>query len=245
MSGNKVIEYLAIPRHAGSYKIPPIEFSYFDLKTKSYKTLKAETYDMEVTKGQGNASQVLADFTNKEDLEMLGKDIRFIKMNEGSIIHQGTFFLGSSTYYLWYIIPLCLLIVFVFMYRRQAVENANMVKVRIKRANKIAIKRMKSAEKLLSGNKKNEFYDEVLKTLWGYISDKLNIPVSQLSKDNIEYELLEYGIPQQFIESFIEVLNECEYARYAPSNENKAMDKVYISAIDVITKMENQIKKHV
>jgi len=244
LSGNKVIEYLAIPRHAGLYKIPPIEFSYFDLKTKSYKTLKTEEYDVEVTKGQGNASQVLVDFTNKEDLEMLGKDIRFIKMNEDLIKYKGTFFLGSRVYYLWYIIPSCLFIVFVLIYRKQAIENANIVKVRTKRANKIAAKRMRFAEKLLSENKKNEFYDEVLKTLWGYISDKLNIPVSQLSKDNIEYELLEYGISQQFIESFIEILNECEYARYAPSDENKAMDKVYISAIDVISKMESQIKKH-
>ena len=242
LSGNKVFEYLAIPRHAGTYKIPPIEFSYFDLKTKSYKTLKTEEYELKVAKGKGNAEQVLADFTNKEDLKVLGKDIRFIKMNDDSLKNKGEFFLGSGVYYLCYIIPLCLLIIFIVVYRKQAVENANIAKVRTKKANKIATKRMRHANKLLSENKKNEFYDEVLKTLWGYISDKLNIPVSQLSKDNIEAELSKYGISQELIGNFIETLNECEFARYAPGDENKAMDKVYTSAIEVISKMENQIK---
>lgn len=242
LSGNKVIEYLAIPRHAGNYQIPSIEFTYFDLKTKSYKTLKTQDYELKVTKGKGNADQALADFTNKEDLEILGKDIHFIKMNDDSLKYKGEFFWGSGTYYLYYIVPLCLLILFVIIYRKQAVENANMAKVRIKKANKIATKRMRYANKLLSENKKNEFYDEVLKALWGYISDKLNIPVSQLSKDNIESELSKYGISQELIGNFIETLNECEFARYAPGDENKAMDKVYESAIDVISKMENQIK---
>lgn len=242
LSGNKVFEYLAIPRHAGTYKIPPIEFSYFDLKTKSYKILKTEGYELKVAKGKGNADQVLADFTNKEDLKILGEDIHFIKMNNDSLRSPGKFFFGSGIYYLCYVIPLCLLVVFIFIYRKQAVENANIAKVRTKKANKIATKRMQYASKLLSENKKNEFYDEVLKALWGYISDKLNIPVSQLSKDNIESELLEYGISQELIGNFIETLNECEFARYAPGNENKAMDKVYVSAIDVISGMENQIK---
>lgn len=212
------------------------------MKTKSYKTLKTEEYELKVAKGKGNAEQVLADFTNKEDLKVLGKDIRFIKMNDDSLKNKGDFFLGSGVYYLCYIIPLCLLIIFIVVYRKQAVENANIAKVRTKKANKIATKRMRHANKLLSENKKNEFYDEVLKTLWGYISDKLNIPVSQLSKDNIEAELSKYGISQELIANFIETLNECEFARYAPGDENKAMDKVYTSAIEVISKMENQIK---
>ncbi len=242
LSGNKVIEYLAIPRHAGTYKIPPIEFSYFDLKTKSYKTLKTKEFEVNVEKGKGNAEQVLADFTNKEDLKILGEDIHFIKMGNDTLRSKGQYFFGSLGYYLCYIVPLCLLIAFIIIYRKQAVENANIAKVRTKKANKIATKRMRYASRLLSENKKNEFYDEVLKALWGYISDKLNISVSQLSKDNIESELVKYGISQELRENFIGILNECEFARYAPGDESEAMDKMYASAVDIISKMENQIK---
>lgn len=242
LSGNKVIEYLAIPRHAGTFKIPAVEFSYFDLKTKSYKTLKTQEYEIIVEKGAGNADQMIADFTSKEDLKMLGKDIRYIKMEESGLTPNGKFLFGSLAYYLWYIIPLCLFIAFVIIYRKKAIENANAAKVRTKKANKVAAKRMKVAEKLLAESKKEAFYDEVLRALWGYISDKLNIPVSQLSKDNIEYELTKYGVSPELISEFINTLNQCEFARYAPGNENDAMDQVYSSAIEVISKMENIIK---
>lgn len=242
LSGNKVIEYLAIPRHAGNFTVPPIEFSYFDLKTKSYKTIKTEAYELKVEKGAGNADQVIADFTSKEDLKVLGHDIRYIKQGETTLTRKGDFFYGSTVYYLWYILPLALFIAFMIAYRKQAMENANVAKVRTKKANKVATKRMKNAGKLLAENKKEAFYDEVLKALWGYISDKLNIPVSQLSKDNIEEELTRYGVTEELIEDFIGTLNECEFARYAPGNQNEAMDKVYASAIEVISKMENSIK---
>lgn len=242
LSGNKVIEYLAIPRHAGNFTIPPIEFSYFDLKTKSYKTIKTEAYELKVEKGEGNAEQVIADFTNKEDLKVLGHDIRYIKLGDTKLTRKDDFFFGSMSYYLWYIIPLVLFIVFVIVCRKQAMENANVAKVRTKKANKVATKRMKNASKLLAGNQKEAFYDEVLKALWGYISDKLIIPVSQLSKDNIEEELTKYGVNSELIKDFIGTLNECEFARYAPGNQNEAMDKVYASAVEVISKMENSIK---
>lgn len=242
LSGSKVIEYLAVPRSAGTYKIPSVDFSYFDLKTKSYKTLKTEEYEVKVEKGAGNADQVIANFTNKEDLKVLGNDIRFIKMGDTVLTPKGNFLFGSLAYYLWYIIPFCLFIVFVIIYRKQAIENANVAKVRTKKANKVATKRMKLAGKLLAENKKDQFYDEVMRALWGYISDKLNIPVSKLSKDNIEYELNKYGVQADLIKEFIKALNQCEFARYAPGDENAAMDNVYSSAIDVMSKMENSIK---
>ena len=243
LSGNKVIEYLAIPRHAGEYTIPPIEFSFFNLKTQSYQTLKTEAYTLNVTKGEGNADQVIANFTNKEDLKVLGKDIRYIKTGNSRLNQKDDFFFGSTSYYLWYILPLILFIIFLVIYRKQAMENANVAKVRTKKANKVATKRMKNAGKLLADKKNEAFYDEVLKALWGYISDKLSIPVSQLSKDNIEEKLTGRGVSDELIKQFIDTLNECEFARYAPGNQNETMDKVYASAIDVISKMENSIKR--
>lgn len=242
LTGTKTFEYLAIPRHAGNFTIPAVEFTYFDLKSNSYKTLKTEAYNLKVAKGQGNADQVISDFTNKESVKMLGKDIRFIKLGSTSLRPKGNFFFGTVEYYLCYLIPLLLFVIFAVIYRQKALENANVAKVKTKKANKVAARRMKMAGKLLAENKKNEFYDEVLKALWGYISDKLSIPVSQLSKDNIEAELTNYGVQETLIADFIEVLNECEYARYAPGNENEAMDKVYSASVEVISKMENSIK---
>lgn len=242
LTGTKTFEYLAIPRHAGNFTIPAIEFTYFDLKSNSYKTLKTEAYNLKVAKGQGIADQVISDFTNKESVKMLGKDIRFIKLGDSSLRPKGDFFFGTVGYYLCYLIPLLLFVVFAVIYRQKALENANVAKVKTKKANKVATRRMKLAGKLLAENKKNEFYDEVLKALWGYISDKLSIPVSQLSKDNIEAELTNYGVQEALIAEFIGVLNECEYARYAPGNENEAMDKVYSASVEVISKMENSIK---
>ena len=243
LSGNKVIEYLAIPRHAGTYTIPPIEFSFFDLKSQSYKTLKTDAYTLNVAKGEGNSDQVVANFTSKEDLKVLGQDIRYIKTGDTQLTKKDDYFFGSTSYYLWYIVPLALFIALMIINRKQAMENANVAKVRTKKANKVATKRMKNAGKLLAEKKSEAFYDEVLKALWGYISDKLSMPVSQLSKDNIEEELQKHQVADELIKEFINNLNECEFARYAPGNQDEKMDKIYSSAIDVISKMENSIKR--
>ncbi|ADV44254.1 BatD family protein [Bacteroides helcogenes] len=242
LSGSKVIEYLAIPRNAGTYKIPAVKFSYFDIKTRSYKTLTTEEYELHVEKGVGNAAQTIANFTNKEDLKILNEDIRYIKQNDVTLSQKGDFFYGSLEYWLFYLIPSVIFIIFFAVYRKQIVDNANVVKMRTKKANKVAVKRMKQAGKLLAANKKDEFYDEILKALWGYISDKLNIPVSRLSKDNIEEELHNYGVKDILIKEFLDALNNCEFARFAPGNDNQAMDKIYSGSLEVISKMENSIK---
>jgi hypothetical protein len=242
LTGSRVIEYLAIPRHAGRFKIPAVTFSYFDVKSKSYKKLKTQDYEIDVQKGEGNAEQVVTNFTNKEELKVLGEDIRFIKLNKVNLTPKGQFFYGSISYWLFYIIPGIAFIIFFIVHRKQAVENRNLAKVRTKKANKVAVKRLKLAGKLLSENKKDAFYDEVLKALWGYISDKLNIPVSKLSKDNIEEKLTDHGVDGDLIRNFIDALNECEFARFAPGDESQAMDKVYATALEVISKMENSIK---
>ena len=242
LTGNKVIEYLAIPRHAGTYQIPGITFSYFDVRSKSYKTLTTENYTINVAKGSGNSEQVVANFTNKEDLKVLGEDIRFIKQNNVTLQPKGSFFYGTFSYWLFYIIPALAFIILMVIYRKQANESANIAKMRTKKANKVAVKRMKLAGKLLGENKKDAFYDEVLKALWGYISDKLSIPVSQLSKDNIEENLKNHNVKEELIKEFLQVLDECEFARFAPGDTHQAMDKIYSSSIELISKMENSIK---
>lgn len=243
LSGNKVIEYLAIPRNPGIYKIPAVKFSYFDIKSHAYKTIATEEYELHVRKGAGNASQSIANFTNKEDLKVLNEDIRFIKQDPVKLISRGSIFFGSTSYWLFYILPGIIFIASFVGYRKQIAANSNVVKMRTKKANKVAIKRMKMAHKLLIDNKKDDFYDEVLKALWGYIGDKLNIQVSKLSKDNIEEELHVYGVEDSLIGEFLSALNSCEFARFAPGDESQAMDKVYSASLEVITKMENSIKR--
>jgi hypothetical protein len=242
MSGSKVIEYLAIPRHPGDYKIPGVKFSYFDTKTKSYKTLTTDDYNVHVEKGAGNADNVIANFTNKEDLKVLGEDIRYIKLNDVELQERGKFFYGSTLFWMLYIIPALILAAILIAYRKQAAANANVAKTRTKKANKVATKRMKAAGKLLSENNKEAFYDEVLKALWGYISDKLNIPVSQLTKDNVSEKLAASGVSEELTSELLATLDECEFARFAPGDAGKTMDKIYSSAISVISKMENSIK---
>ena len=242
LSGSKIIEYLAIPRNAGTYKIPAVKFSYFDINSRSYKTLTTEEYELHVEKGAGNAAQTIANFTNKEDLKVLNEDIRFIKQNDVTLSPKGEFFFGSTTCWMFYLVPGILFVLFFIVYRKQIAANANVAKMRTKKANKVAVKRMKQAGKLLAENKKDAFYDEVLKALWGYISDKLNIPVSRLSKDNIEEELRNYGVDDVLIKEFLDALNNCEFARFAPGDDNQAMDKVYSASLEVISRMENSIK---
>ncbi len=246
LTGNRVIEYLAIPRHGGTYKIPEVKFSYFDTKSKSYKTLTTESYTINVEKseGSGTANQMIADFTNKEDIKVLGEDIRFIKLNPVKIHPRDEFFFGSWKYWSFYLITSIAFIIILVAYRKQLIESANVAKRREKRANKVAVKQLKVAGKLMESNKKEEFYDETLKALWGYVSNKLNIPVSKLSKDNVEQELTSYGVTDDLIKEFIDTLNACEFARYAPGDESQAMDNVYTAAMTIISKMENSIKKN-
>ena len=243
LSGKKVIEYLAIPRHAGTFTIPSIEFSYFDLKSKSYKTLSTEPYELNVAKGEGASEQVVSNFTNKEDVRLIGQDIRYIKTGSVTLIPKGQFLFGSWVYYVCYIVPLLLLVVVVVIYRKRAIDSLNVSKVRNKNANKMAVKRLKLAAKLLKESKQEAFYEEVLKALWGYISDKMNIPVAHLSKDNVEQQLMQHGVDKALSDEFLQLLNECEFARYAPSSVAGGMDKVYAAAIEVISRMDNSIKR--
>ena len=246
VTGSKTIEYMAIPRYAGDFEIPAIAFSYFDIKAGTYKTLTAGPYKLHVEQGSGGdaSAPVVSNFSNKESVKYLGKDIRYLKTKGFSFIEGGNdIFFGSLMYYLCYIVPAILFVAFFIIYRKQVKENADIALVRTKKANKMAVRRLKNAGKLMKENKKEEFYDEVLRALWGYLSDKLSIPQSDLTKDNVEAELARYGVDDSLVKEFMDILNTCEFARYAPSQASDAMDKLYAQTVDAIGKMENTIKK--
>lgn len=245
VSGSKTIEYMAIPRYAGKFEIPAVEFSYFDIKSGAYKTLKSEAFELEVEPGEGGnaAAPVVSNFNNKESVKYLGKDVRYLKTKGFRFVTPDDIFYGSLANILWYVIPALLFIAFFVIYRKQVRENANIALVRTKRANKVATKRLKIAGKLMAENKREAFYEEILRALWGYLSDKLSIPQAELTKDNVEAELAKYGVSENLMSEFMDILNTCEFARYAPSAETDAMDKLYQLTVDAIEKMESTIKK--
>lgn len=241
LSGNKVIEYLAIPRHAGDYEIPPVQFSYFDTKEKTYRTLSTPAYQLKVARGNGSTTAVTSGYVNKEDLKLLGQDIRYIDLSDATLKAKGKYFFGSFGFWLWYIIPMLLLLAALIIWRKKAAENANIAKVKTKKANKVATKRLKNAKKLMNGGDDAAFYDEILKALWGYTGDKLNIPVSKLSKDNIASELASHGVDEKTIGEFTTLLGDCEFARYAPAISGVKVDDIYDRTVDLIDKMEVSI----
>ena len=241
-SGDKIFEYVITPRASGSYTIPAARLVYFDPLSDSYKTIEAESYTVEVEKGKEQAAPA-ATYIGKEASKVLASDIRHIKLGANKTTNVQDSFYASLTYYLLYIIPLLLFVQYIIVHRKRVIENANVSLVLTKKANKVAVKRLKVAKTFLNQNRKNEFYDEILKTLWGYMSDKMNIPVSLLSKDNVANELQKRCADASLVEELHAVLNEAEFARYAPGDAGQAMDKVYTMAINVIDRMESSIKK--
>lgn len=241
VSGNKVFDYLAVPRHPGKYTIPPTEFCFFDTDAKAYRTLKTEGFNLDVEKGKGGSRG--ENYTNKEDVELLASDIRYIHQGEVHLRKKGDAFFGTAAYGWSYTVPLLVLMAFVTAFRKQALENANVAKMRNKKANKVAAKHLKRASSLLNADKSSEFYDEVLKALWGYVGDKLNLPAAELNKDNVSEKLQEKGTDSSVVRQLVETMNDCEFARYAPGDPLQTMDKIYAVATEIIDRIESSIKR--
>ena len=241
IEGSMIYDILVVPRHQGKYEIPPVEFTYFDTSENAYKTIKSESFTLDVAKGSGAGT--VNDFTGQTDLQELTKDIRYIKTGDTRQHSLDDFFFGSTGYWISLTVLALLFISLFIIFRQRAIDNANVTKMRGKKANKVASKRLKKAARLMSDNKPSEFYDEVLRALWGYVGDKLNIPVEQLSHDNISQRLSERSVGEDTISQFIGALDECEFERYAPGDPKGNMNKVYDKAINAIEKIESTMKK--
>ena len=237
LEGNMIYDFLAVPRNQGKYTIPAIEFVYFDVRSNTYKTLKTEPFELNVLKGDGNSSS--ADFT----IDMQNQDIHAIKTGKAKAQEVNDFFFGSFLYWFSLITLLALFVILLVIFRKRAIDRANISKMRGKKANKIAVKRLRLANKLMAENKQSEFYDEVLRALWGYVGDKLNMPVEQLSKENISGRLADKMVDQETIEKFITAIDECEFERYAPGDPAGNMNKTYDSAMTAIMKIEEAMKE--
>lgn len=240
LEGSKIYDILMVPRHQGHYEIPPVEFTYFDTKTNSYQTAKSEAFVLDVAKGSGAGK--VNDFTGQEDLQELNKDIRHIKMGKAEVQDVDHFFYGSTAYGISLAVLALIFISLFIIFRKRAIEHADLTRMRGKKANKVATKRLKKAAKLMAENQSSAFYDEVLRALWGYVGDKLNIPVAQLSRENISQRLSERQVSPVVIAQFIEALDECEFQRYAPGDPKGNMQKVYDKAMTAISQIEKPQK---
>ena len=247
VSGTKSIEYLAIPRSAGDYTIPAVHFSYFDIEDKAYKTLSTPEYTIHVKRGAGSSAGsssgeegAVVYHAHKEDIKQLGSDIRYIdakplqrKANVQSSL------IDYQYLWLWYVLPLVLAGIVLVVLRKQMLENADITRVRYKRANKVAQKRLKAAAAALKANNKDAFYAAIEQAAWTYLSDRLSIPTADLNKENITSILQQKGVSETLIADVKNVLSTAEFARYAPSTDH-AMDDLYTATTNLINNLEDQ-----
>ena len=243
VTGTKTMEYLAIPRQPGDFVILPVTFSYFDVSSRSYKTVSTPEYKIHVDKGVGGSSGVVDNYAQKENIKIINKDIRYINSGNFAVSKRHDFMVGTFSFWMFLLIPLLIAVALFFLFRKQARDNANLALVRNRKANKMALKRLKLASAYLKEHKKEPFYDEVLKAFWGYLSDKLNIPMADLTKENMQTELEKHSVSEASTTRLMELLNTCEFARYAPVTASDAMDKLFAEAVSIIEELDGSIKK--
>ena len=251
VSGTKTIEYLAIPRAGGSYTIPAIPFSYYDIQSDSYRTLSTPEYTLTIERDHtadspANGSAVALPSQVKEDIKQLGSDIRYIHTalpsssttNSSALIAIGHSPFALRLIALGYLFPTLLAALLFVVFRKRIKENADITRVRYKKANKVAQRRLKSAAQLLRDNQKERFYEEIERAAWSYLSDRLSIPTAQLGKQNIADILASKGVAQNIINELLEVLSTAEFARYAPTSEH-AMQDLYNATTAIINELED------
>ena len=243
LSGTKTIEYLAIPRAAGSYTIPAVQFAYFDTSTGQYKSQTAGPWTLTIHRAAGsseNTGTEVQNYVNKENIKQLGTDIRYIHTRDLTYQPQASKpMYRTRTILFAYLLPLILAVILFILFRRQIRENADLSRVRYKRANKVAQKRLKEARKRLEEKNNAAFYEAIERAAWTYLSDRLTIPTAELNKENIASILRDKNIEESQITEVTEVLTTAEFARYAPTGEN-AMHELYERTANLINNLENQ-----
>jgi hypothetical protein len=214
--------------------------SYFDPNTKSYKTLETKAFTVQVNKGSGDSTTIVASNLSKEDIELLGSDIRFIETNT-KLKKKDQFLFGEAWYFVIYGVAVLLLIMVLIVRREQIRRTADKVRYRNRHASKMAHRRLKKASKLLKANDKTTYFDELERALWGYLSDKLNIPQSNLSRDGATELLTKKGVDSEHIDEFMSLIDACQFARYAPGGMESEMSDAYQRAIKILGKIDQSV----
>ena len=238
LSGTKKAEYLVIPRRAGSFTIPAMEFSYFNPSNESYQTLTSESYEIIVQKGKGSDQEGTIYASNQEDIKYLGSDIRHIMTGDARLKPMHTVFFGSAAYFVVLLALLVLFVILLFVLKKHEQMAKDTVANRNRKADKVARGRLKNAYQHLKAKDQERFYVEMSQALWGYIADKLGIERSKLSMDTVTETMKNKNVPDELTQQFVDTLSNCEFARFAPGNAEEKMDELYQRGIDVISRAE-------
>lgn len=243
LSGSKYYEFPFIPRSHGDFVIEPVRYSYYDVNQGKYVTLETEPIPVTVERGnETDAGGVVISGPSQKDVRTLGSDIRFISTKAPDLVSKGKFFVGSLLFWVLTVLLFVLAFVSWLVFRHFAARRADVVGTRNRKATKMALKRLHLADTFLKQNLYTAFYEELHKALLGFISDKLNIPVSELSRDRIADAFREENVDGSLAETFIGILDACEFARYAPDSGHDAMAAHYASAVDVISSIDSNMK---
>ncbi|MDE5560346.1 MAG: BatD family protein [Bacteroidaceae bacterium] len=237
--GSVTFDYVIVPRHGGEYPIPPVEFVYFDPEARKYMTLHTEPFHLSVAKGKQTVSG--STVREKEDLRMLSSDIHYIKSGDIDTSTNVYKNLDYSSYVRDYIILILVFIIIARILHYWFRHRSDVERIRGKRAGKAAAKRLKVASKLLKEHDAGAFYEETLKALLGYVADKLNLPMTSLTKDNVRETMVLRGIGEELIQQYMEVLESCEYAHFAPGDPVETMDRIFESATNVINALDRKL----
>ncbi len=241
-TGQKSFEYLMIPRHYGDFTIPPITYSYFNIATGRYEKLTTAEFHFSARKvNEQNTGATVYGSVSKEDVKYLGKDIRFVKSDPGNLKKTDNILISKRSFYSAYAFSLLAFLLILFLRREHIRRNSDLSIVRNRKAGKVAIKRLHLASVCLKNEELDQFYDEILKAIWGYLSDKLSIPVSDLTRNNAIASLLEQGIEDDDIKSLSKILDACEFERFAPSSSGAEAASIYEGASNFIKSVENLI----
>ena len=237
LSGTKKAEYLVIPRRAGNFTVPAVEFSYFNPATGTYQTIQSEQYEIHVEKGKDDqGGGVFA--SNQEGIKYLGSDVRHIMSDNAKLRPMNTVFFGSAAYYVALIALLVVFIIMLIVLKKREEMAKDTAATRNRKADKVAKGRLKRAAQYLKDKNQDKFYVEMSQALWGYIADKLGIERSKLSMDTVSETMREKKVPDELTQQFVDTLNSCEFARFAPGSAEEKMDELYRRGIDVISKAE-------
>lgn len=240
-SGSMIFEYVAIPRNKGNYKIEASKFVFFNPAKGSFVSLPIPEFEIKVSKGTGSGESVLTS-VNQKELQYVGSDIRFLNKQNQTLTQNHPLFFGTFIYWILLILPLLLFTVFILIYKKEIKRRSDLVSVRNKKAGKMARKRLSQAKKMLDSNAKNEFYEELSKAIWGYTADKLMISNSDLSTETVIDAVKAAGLKEEIVRNLENLLNECEFARFAPANTENLMNSLYTKAYDLIILMDKEIK---
>ena len=232
--GERVYEYLIIPRNPGTYELDQISVSYFDPKKGSYQRISAPSFTLNITGEPQLSNSIEGSRNTGEDVKVLNESIRYIHAGKADLADTGQSFANSAGFWVLFLLPFGIFPLFLFMYRKKQARDADTVGIKQRKATKIAQQRLKTAQTHLTAGDSKKFYDETGRTIWGYLGDKLNINPADLNRDVVREKLAAAGVASTLIDRLIEVLDTCEMALFAPVNGDQDMQQTYQHAVAVV-----------